>query len=274
MPAMAEVRTIRVGEAQWHLVDQGAGPVVLLVHGFPLDHTMWRPQIEALGGQYRVIAPDLPGFGRNPPVDGTLTMEHLADSLAALLDALGIDEKICLCGLSMGGYVAFRFWHRHAGRVRALVLCDTRSAADSDEAAANRHKLAETVLADGSGPVAELMLPKLLWEASVHNQPALAEQLSATMRTAAPTTLAAALRGMAQRPDSRELLATFDVPTLVIVGQHDAISTVEEMREIATAIAGAEFAVIPDAGHMAPLENPAAVHAALIPFLDRAMGQH
>ena len=109
-------------------VDRGAGRVVLLVHGFPLDHSMWNAQIESLAPHYRVIAPDLPGFGRSPAgSDEAAGMEQFAADLAALLDRLAIDEPVVICGLSMGGYIALQFWKQYAARLRGLILCDTRA---------------------------------------------------------------------------------------------------------------------------------------------------
>ena len=110
-------------------VDQGRGPPVLLIHGFPLDHSMWDGQIETISSRYRVLAPDLRGFGQSGVTDASVSMEQHADDLAALMDALGIADPIVLCGLSMGGYIAFEFWRKYSPRLRALVLCDTRSCA-------------------------------------------------------------------------------------------------------------------------------------------------
>src|SRR5689334_15957289 len=130
-----------------NVLDQGAGPVLLFVHGFPLNHSMWREQVAALGDGHRIIAPDLRGFGQSTGAGETITMAQLADDLAALLDALNIVEPITLCGLSMGGYVAFEFWRRHTSRLARLILCDTQAGADTPEAARGRLELAAKVLA-------------------------------------------------------------------------------------------------------------------------------
>ena len=125
---------VQVRDTELHVVDRGGGPVVLLVHGFPLSHRMWESQIAALSDRSRVIAPDLRGFGESAPLRNTedvLTMEQFADDLAAMLTVLGVGEPVVFCGLSMGGYIAWQFWRKYASRVRALVLCDTRAVAAS-----------------------------------------------------------------------------------------------------------------------------------------------
>jgi pimeloyl-ACP methyl ester carboxylesterase len=247
-----------------NVLDQGSGPPLLLVHGFPLDHTMWFGQIDHFS---RVIAPDLRGFGGSTVTPGTVTMEQFADDLNALLDALGIREPVHFCGLSMGGYIAWQFFRRHRGRLRSLILCDTRAVADTPESAANRVKLAEKANQEGAGVVAEAMLPKLFAKTTHEKQPHLVEVTRQVMKRTDPQGLAAALRGMAQRSDSSALLATIDVPTLVIVGQEDPISTVDEMRSIAAAIPGAQCLDVAETGHMAPLERPRIANETIERFL-------
>ena len=125
------MRQVSAAGATFNIVDRGAGPAVLLVHGFPLDHTMWQAQLDALSMNNRLIIPDLRGFGRSTVTEGTVTMEQMADDLVALLDALGVKQPVCVCGLSMGGYIALAFWRKYREGVRSLILCDTRSAADT-----------------------------------------------------------------------------------------------------------------------------------------------
>lgn len=247
--------------------DRGSGLPLVLVHGFPLHHAMWNAQLEALSGRYRVIAPDLRGFGASGVTEGTVTMEQFADDLAALLDALEIDQPVVLCGLSMGGYIAWAFWRKYPSRVRALVFCDTRAAADSPEAAANRLATAERVMREGPGPVADGMLPKLTAKVAPKMHPEVIETLRQMILSTDPRGIAAAARGMAQRPDATAWLPQIACPTLVLVGQEDAISPVAEMRAIAEAIPGAQFVEIGGAGHMSPMENPAEVNVAIGAFL-------
>jgi pimeloyl-ACP methyl ester carboxylesterase len=251
--------------------DRGAGPPILLVHGFPLDHTMWSAQIDALAQRYRVIAPDLRGFGKSllGKVDPQIgvSMECYADDLAELLDALTIDERLVLAGFSMGGYVAWQFVRKHSARLQALIQCDTRAVADSDEARAGRLKMAENVADWGSGRVAEMMEPKLLAPQTIRTKPDVVAAVRSVIENTSPAAIAAAQRGMAARPDITSLLPTIKLPTLLIGGVEDAISPPSEMRTIAAAIPGAQFVEIPDAGHMATMENPRAVNHALLQFL-------
>jgi pimeloyl-ACP methyl ester carboxylesterase len=257
-------------------VDRGAGIPVLLVHGFPLDHTMWAAQIDALANHARVIAPDLRGFGQSSlgPGDeaGAVSMERYADDLAELLDALAISEPVVLAGFSMGGYVAWQFVSKYPERLRALVQCDTRAAADDEEARAGRLKMAASVADWGSGRVAEMMGPRLFASSSFQQQPDTVAEVRRVVEQTSPAAIAAAQRGMAARPDMIGLLPTIRVPTLIIVGEHDVISPPAEMKSIAEAISGAVFAVIPDAGHMTTMERPEAVNAALVRFVKLVAG--
>ena len=249
-------------------VDRGSGTPVLLVHGFPLDHSMWNAQIDRLSEAHRVIVPDLRGFGQSRASDEKVTMGQFADDLAALLDTLGIREPIVLCGLSMGGYIAFQFWRQYAARLRGMILCDTRALGDTPEMAAGRWEMADRVLREGPPPLVDMMMPKLFAAATVESQPEVVESLCRVMRSTAPRAIAAAGRGMAERPDATGWLPRIACPTLVVVGELDAISPPEEMREIAEAIPGARLVEIGGSGHMSPLEKPAEVNAAILEFLE------
>lgn len=266
------MKTVSLSSTKMAYVDRGVGVPVLLVHGFPLDHTMWAAQVDALAERCRVIAPDLRGFGRTPlgAVDATagITMEQYADELVELLDALEVREPVVLVGFSMGGYVAAQFVRKHSGRLRALVLSDTRADADTEDGRAGRLKMAEHVGEWGAARVAELMGPKLFAPRSLQAFPGAVRAVRTVVEQTAPASIAAAQRGMAARPDVTGLLPAFDVPTLVLVGEQDAISTPSEMESIAVAIPGAQFVVIPEAGHMAPMENPEKVNEALSEFLE------
>src|SRR3954465_471817 len=167
---------ISTGEPAY--IDRGTGRPILLVHGFPLDHTMWGAQIDALCDRFRVIAPDLRGFGQSPlgNVDQNhgITMERYCDDLAELLDAIGVQELTVLIGFSMGGYIAWQFVRKYVHRLRALIQCDTRAAADTDEARAGRLKMAENVAEWGAARVAEMMGPKLAAPSTFEAKPEVA----------------------------------------------------------------------------------------------------
>jgi 3-oxoadipate enol-lactonase len=262
------MKQISVGSAKLSVYTGGErGHHLLLVHGFPLNHTMWRPQIDFFIDHCRVIAPDLRGFGNSDVVPGVSTMEQMADDLNAVLDQLGVHDKVIFCGLSMGGYVAWQFWRKYKHRVMAMILCDTRACADTEDAAAGRRKLAAATLKDGPEAAAKVMLPKMFAAATWDEQPQLVERVREMMHSASPEGIAAALEGMAIRPAVYDLLPTIDVPSLVIVGEHDAISTADEMRGIADAIPDAVWVQVPNAGHLANLENPQVVNEAIAEFI-------
>ncbi len=264
------MKTVNLGDVSLQVHDEGSGPPVLFVHGFPLDHRMWRHQLAELVTDYRVIAPDLRGFGGSDVTDGTVTMDQFADDLDTILTQLGVEQPVVLCGLSMGGYIAWKFTRRHRARLKALIPCDTRAIADPPDAVENRKRVAATVLEHGAEPIAGAMPSNLLSPMTLEQQPELLDELRQTIAGTAPQGIAAAALGMAERPDSTQLLSSVDLPALLIVGEDDRISTVEEMRGIADAMPQAELVVVPAAGHMAPLENPGLVNTAIREFLGRS----
>ncbi len=261
---------VNLGDLTLNVAERGSGPVLLLVHGYPLDHQMWRHQLDDLAADYRVIAPDLRGFGQSAVTPGVVTMERFANDLAALLDALEVREPITLCGLSMGGYIAWQFALKHRQRLAKLVLCDTKAAGDTAEAAKGRLENAQKVLAEGPQAIVDGMMAKLFAPQTSPQQPDIVKATREIVLSTKPEGIAAALRGMAEREDVSGRLAEFDLPTLVICGEHDAITPPEEMRMVAAGLPQATFALIPEAGHMAPLEQPAAVNRALRAFLQTA----
>jgi len=247
--------------------DCGDGTPLVLVHGFPLDRTMWSEQLDQLSGCCRVITPDMRGFGQSPVQGDITTIEQMADDLAGLLDALGIHEPVVLGGLSMGGYVAFQFWRKYAARLRGLILCDTKAEADTPEVAAGRLVTAERLLCEGLAPIADAMLPKLFSEATRQRHSEIIERVRRSILAADPRGIAAAARGMAERPDMTASLGQIQCPTLVLVGQNDPLSPPAMMRAMSEAIPNAEFVEIANASHMAPLENPAEANAAICGFM-------
>jgi len=261
------MKKILVRGAQLATVDEGQGPPVLLVHAFPLNHSMWDAQAAALASRWRVIVPDLRGFGQSQVSEGTVTMEQFADDLAGLLDELGVGEPIVFCGLSMGGYIGWEFYRKYSSRVRAMILCDTRAVADTPEIRAARQDMIERVLREGPEPIAQAVIPKLLAGSTVASRREVAAGVHRMIVSNDPQGIAAALRGMRQRPDATDLLPQIRCPSLLLVGKFDAISTLEEMRSIAGKIPGAKLVTIAGAGHLTPLEQPAPTTAAIENFL-------
>lgn len=250
-----------------NVLDVGEGTPILFVHGFPLDHTMWRFQIAELSKTFRCIAPDLRGFGQSSVTEGKMTMEQFADDLAALLDVLKVTEPVVFCGLSMGGCIAWQFVRRHAQRLKGLILCDTRAVPDPPEVAANRLKMANEVVEQGPSIVANAMLPRLFAAETTQTQPELIDDLRQVILRTNPIGIAAAARGMAERADACPWLSSIAVPSLVIVGEHDVISTAAEMKTIAAAIPQSHIEILPNAGHMAPMENASMTNAAMRRFI-------
>lgn len=248
--------------------DDGPGPVVVLLHGFTLDLTVWDTQRETLGSIYRVIAPDLRGHGRSAAPEGIYPIDDLADDVVELLDSLKISEPVVLGGLSMGGYVALSIAVRYPKRLRGLMLVNTRAAADSPETAQVREQQARQIDATGDvTPVVAMMLPKLFGPTTQTRRGDLVERTGAVMRQTPARGVSGSLRGMANRPDRTADLRRIALPTLVMAGEADAMIPVEESRRMACALPNAELAIIPDAGHLAPLENPGAANAAILRFL-------
>jgi len=249
------------------LADQGTGRPVVLIHGFPMDHSIWVQQVQSLAPHYRVITPDLRGSGRSSVSPGKVTVEQWADDLAAMLDALKITEPIVLGGLSMGGYVAFRFFQAHRARLAGLILCDTKAAADTPQAAAGRLETAARLEREGGQFLADTMPPRLLAPATWDGKPKVVDCLRRIILAGDPVGYAATLRGLAERPDFTPLLPRIDCPALLIVGRQDAVSPVAEMNAMARAIPGAQIVEIDDAGHVTPLEAPREVSRAMEQFL-------
>ena len=255
--------TIEVNGRELHYAEAGTGSLAVLIHGYPLDHTVWLDQLSGLADMRSVVAVDLPGYGMSERVTGQpLTMEGLAEDIAGLIDALGFAQAD-IVGLSMGGYVALALWEAHPTVVRTLVLVDTKAGADSEEGKAGREAQAQAVVAEGRAPLAAKLVGALL--APAHDLAA-AARLRTMVESTPVETIVGSLRGMAARPDRTELLPTIGVPTLVISGEEDALIPALDSHEMSTAITGSEFVVIPGAGHLGPIERPDAFTEALRSF--------
>ncbi len=251
-----------------HYDDVGPGPVVVLLHGFPFDNTMWEYQKGAIGSEYRLLTPDLRGHGRSPVPDGPYTIDGMADDVMETLDDLQIRAPFVLGGLSLGGYLALSIVDRFPHRLRGLILMDTRAAADAPEAARLREETAREVERTGNiAPVVQGMLPRLFSPVSRARRADLVARVQKQMLGTSPPGIANTLRALARRPDRTATLGRIACPTLVLGGADDVISPPDEMRRLAEAIPGAGLVTIPEAGHLAPLENPEPANAAILEFL-------
>ena len=238
---------------------------LLLLHAFPLDARMWEPQLSAFSGVLPVIAPHLPGFGGTEPAGEVMTMAAAADRVLAELDRAGVDRAV-VCGLSMGGYVAFELWRRARHRFAGLVLANTRAEPDTEEGAANRRALAERLRREGNDFLVEKP-PPLLSEGAPQDLWGYVRRLIADQPAQA---IAAASLGMAERPDSRPDLPGIDVPTLVITSTGDTLIPPEVSTPMAEAIPGADLLVIQGAGHLSNLEQADTFSGALEEHVERA----
>jgi 3-oxoadipate enol-lactonase len=241
---------------------------LVLIHGFPLSARMWEPQLALAAQGWRVIAPQLRGFDGTPASSPAASVDDFAGDLVDLLDGLHIDQAV-IGGLSMGGYITFALF-RHAARYfRGMVLADTRAQADAPPAVEGRQRMLQAVRERGAVAAADEMLPKIVCDATRAHQPDVVEAVHAMMVGNAPETIAGAIVALMTRPDATPLLSTIHCPTLIVVGEQDAITPPTLSEDMQRAIPGAELVVIPDAGHMSNMEQPNAFNAALGRFLER-----
>jgi 3-oxoadipate enol-lactonase len=250
-------------------VDEGNGDTLLFIHGFPFTHALWKGQIEEFQNEYRVLAPDLRGFGESGGVEEDErrgSMDEYADDLAALLQSLNI-RQATLVGLSMGGYVAFAFRRKYPQMVKALVLADSRAEADTEEGKQNRYKLIDNVKAKGAQAVIDSMMPKLFAPESYDIMPDVVAELKEIIESNSAAGIVNAAYALADRADSTPDLAEINLPVLVLVGEQDQITPLDMSRTIATYVPGAILEIVPDAGHVSNLENPVFFNDRLRAFL-------
>lgn len=261
-----KLKTVATKNATFNVLDEGKGLPILFAHGFPLDHSMWRFQLEPFAKSNRVICPDLPGFGKstfNANTDNPISMRSFADSLADLLNAIEVDQPIVLCGLSMGGYVGWQFWKHHHERLAALVACNTRAASDTEQVGRARKISAESVRETGAASVADAMIPKVFFQ----TEKEIAHQTHSVISKTDPESIATGQIAMSLRPDATPWLSDIEIPCLFVAGQHDEITTPTEMRENSELVPNSTFVEIAGAGHMSPLECPGEFNQTLNAFL-------
>jgi pimeloyl-ACP methyl ester carboxylesterase len=258
-----------------HVRDGGDGPVLVLLHAFPCDGRMWEPQAEAAAAAgWRVLVPDLPGFGESPLPAAAPSLPVVAEAVLGMLDDRGVDRCV-LGGVSLGGYVAMELLRARPAMLAGMVLCDTKASADGPEARANRERLAGLALEAGEGVgrlLEQAVLPGLLGDTTREQRPEVVERVRGWLRAADPSAVAWYQHAMADRPDSVAALADVDLPTLVVWGEEDALSDRAEQDRMVGAVTDGSLVVVPQAGHLANVEDPEAVSAAILQFLGVVRG--
>ena len=260
--------TTSINDIQLAYDDVGSGFPVVLIHGYPFNRSLWNEQVEALASKYRVVTPDLRGFGESDSSAGPATMSRMAQDVAKLMDQLEIDQAV-IGGLSMGGYVALAFVKQFPSRVKALVLADTRAQADTEEGKQTRHQQAEKALSEGMAGIADAMLPKLLTPETVSKRPEVVKRVRDMMLKTKPQGAASALLGMAEREDQGEFISTIDIPTMIVVGREDAITPLGDSETMHSKIQHSRLVVLDNAGHVSNLEQTEHFNYALMKFLER-----
>jgi pimeloyl-ACP methyl ester carboxylesterase len=261
------MQRIKSGDAEIAYWALGDGAPVVLLHPFPANHEFWQPVAQTLATRYRMILPDLRGHGESEVGEGPATMEKHAADIARVMDDADVG-RAPLIGVSIGGYALFELWRKNRGRVAALGLCNTKAPADNAEARAGRLQAANDVLERGTEPFFESMTPRLLGKTTRETRPDLVDGAVRMMRQMSPADVAQVQRGMAERPDSVETLKTINVPTLLVTGDEDLMTGVNEAELMRQHIAGSQLKVIPKAGHYSPWERSDSVSILLRQFLD------
>ena len=251
-------------------LESGAGWPVLLIHAFPLNADMWRPQLDRVPDGWRFIAPDLRGFGRSRPSGAAgapiASLDDYAADLEVLLDHLKIDEAV-MGGLSMGGYVTFALFRRAPDRFTGMLLADTRSQADTPEGRAARLSMRAVLAEGGPSAVADQMIPKLLSDETRSREAELVERTRRLILANASDAIDQAIVAMMERPDSTPDVASVNVPVLVVVGEQDALTPPADAERLHAALPRSILTVIPGAGHLSNLERPAEFSRGLHDFL-------
>ncbi len=237
--------------------DKGTGLPLVFLHAFPLNRTMWAAQEAALSPRFRVITVDLRGHGESDAPLWHYSLDQAADDVRALLDHLSIRQALFV-GLSMGGYILFAFYRKHAERVKGLVLADTKAQADTPEGKEGRFQMAQTAYKKWPSAIADIMIPKLLSPATIRTRPELVRHVRAMIEGNQMSGIVGDLMAMAERPDSVPLLNRIACPTQIIVGELDQATPPADAGLMAERIPGSRLAVIPQAAHLANLEQPEA----------------
>ncbi len=248
-------------------IENGQGLPIVLIHGFPLNKSIWQAQLSALAPHGRVIAPDLRGFGESAMPEGTVEISTYADDIRELLDSLGVNEPAIVVGHSMGGYVALAYLRSYPDHVAGVVLTNTKATADTLEGKAGRDKNINIAKEKGAAGIAEGMLPKLLAPSIAAANPALVEQLKDTMLTATVPGIIGALGAMRDRPDSTSTLLEFSQQVLIVAGAEDPLMSAADQSNMKQAARNSALVTIPNSAHLTPVEQPEAFNHAVIEYL-------
>ncbi|CUQ65948.1 alpha/beta fold hydrolase [Candidatus Nitrospira inopinata] len=245
--------------------DQGKGLPLIFLHAFPLNRTMWEPQVEALSSEFRIVTVDLRGHGESDAPLWRYTLDQAAEDVRALMDHLSIGQAV-LVGLSMGGYILFAFHRRYPDRIKGLILANTRAQGDTAEGKEARFQMAQIAYKKGPAAVADLIIPKLLSPLTIETRPDLVRRVRAMIESTEVSGIAGDLMAMAERTDSIPLLGSITCPVHVIAGELDQATPPADAKLMADRIAGSRFTVIPQAGHLSNLEQPDAFNRVVRAF--------
>ena len=242
--------------------------VLVMLHAFPIGANLWEPQMRSVPKGWRLVTPDLRGFGASTELDSlsALSMADYAEDVFDLLEELGIKRAV-IGGCSMGGYAALALYQAHPEIFEGLILANSRAGADSPEARANRRNMLALVDREGPSGVAKDMMPKLLGKTTHETNSSVEAFVRRLIKQQSPVAIRSAIHRMMHRADSTPLLPKVTVPTLVITGEEDEMIPVDESRRMASAVPGATLVIIPGAGHLSNLEQPEAFNDAVNRFL-------
>src|SRR3990172_7894049 len=246
--------------------DQGTGQPVVLLHAFPLSRRMWDETVKAWSSRFRVLAPDLPGFGDSPIPAADFTMENCASEVNNFLRKRGVGGKVVLVGLSMGGYIAFEFMRQFPEKIRGVVLVATHPLPDTEATARGRQETAEFVLNEGSEALAGRLIPKLLGKTTLESKPDVVQRCRELIVDNSPSGIAKACHGLAARRDSTSLLQHILVPTLIVAGSEDALIPETRAIEMKQQIKTSQLEILKECGHLVNLEQPQTFHELVFHF--------
>jgi 3-oxoadipate enol-lactonase len=269
--ACGEDLKIEINDIELFYEEHGSptGKTIVFIHGFPFNHEMWRPQIELLRSRYRVVAYDVRGHGQSAVGDGQYMIEFFVDDLISLLDHLRVERPI-LCGLSIGGYITLRAVERHLERFRAMILCDTSSEADTNEAKLKRAATVRVVKRDGVNPFAETFVKSVFAPETFAKKPETVQFIKRIIESTSPTGVSGTLLALAARSETTSSLSKMKIPTLIMVGEHDKLTPPSLSEMMHSKLPASELHLIPRAAHLSNLENPEEFNRHLSRFLENA----